>query len=168
MFTSMSCGSAITEQLLNNVHSDMELQELIAKHITDKYRFYDSHTDDVTDFTNDLLDIAENSTVDALSRPSNRDNSLRQSIKYLKKNSGLFTVLYKVFSIWGNFHDFIGIFARSAKLVCCLYITAGNTAFAVLGILNVHYVLVRRFEDFKHKLLVILLVNPCACLTQQR
>jgi len=92
----------ITTQLLRDVHSDMELQRLIAKHITDKYRFYDSHTEDVTSFTNALLGIAVKSTVDALTRPSSRDNSLKQSIDYLKKNSGLFSVLYKVFNIWGN------------------------------------------------------------------
>jgi len=59
-----------------------------------------AYTEDDTSFTNDLLGIVDDLQVDALSSPSSRDNSLKQSIDYLKNNSGLFSVLYKVSSIW--------------------------------------------------------------------
>lgn len=90
----------ITEQLFD-INTDLELQQLIAKHITDKYRFFDRAKDDVTDFTDDLLKISMGAQIAALAAPSARDNSLRQSISYLKDGSGLYSIFYKVYAIWG-------------------------------------------------------------------
>lgn len=90
----------ITEQLFD-INTDLELQQLIAKHITDKYRFFDKANDDVTDFTDDLIGISLGTQIPALAVPSARDNSLRQSISYLKDGSGLFSIFYKVYAIWG-------------------------------------------------------------------
>ena len=91
----------LTAQLLQ-VTSNIELQQLIARHITDKYRFYDVKSNEVTDFTSDLMAYATACQSDALTSPSCRDNTLKQSIDYLKNNSGLFSTLYKVFTVWDS------------------------------------------------------------------
>lgn len=98
----------ISEQLLKKsangnylIQTKAELQQVIAKHIIDKYCFYDMETDEPATFSEDLAAIAAGAQVDALSRPNGRDNSLQQSITYLKTNSGLFSTFYKVYMIWG-------------------------------------------------------------------
>lgn len=92
----------ITEQLLNEIHTDEELQQAVAKHIVDKYCFYDTTYDAPTTFSNALDEIAAGIQVNALARPNARDNSLAQSIHHLEKSSGLFSTLYKVYEIWGT------------------------------------------------------------------
>lgn len=99
----------ISEQLLKKsangnyiIQTEAELQQVIAKHIVDKYCFYDMEKDEPTTFSEDLAAIASGAQVDALSRPNARDNSLQQSITYLKTNSGLFSTFYKVYVIWGD------------------------------------------------------------------
>ena len=95
----------LTEQLLSGSMTTQDLQRWIAKHITDKYRFVRSETGEATEFTADLLGVAAGSSVAALSMPSPRDNSLRQSIRYLRDNSGLYSTLYKALCIWENDAD---------------------------------------------------------------
>lgn len=90
----------ITEQL-QQISTEDELKQLIAKHISDKYRFYDVVEDDYLQITEDLTGIALGSNLGALSCPGTRDNTIRQSIRYLKKDSGLFAIFYKVYEIWG-------------------------------------------------------------------
>lgn len=90
----------ITEGILS-VKTAQELSRLIAKYICDKYQFFDANTDEATEFTSDLLGVAAGSSVAALSTPSPRDNSLRQSIRYLRNGSGLYSTLFKVANIWG-------------------------------------------------------------------
>ena len=90
----------LTEQLLSEGMSAQDLQRWIAKHITDKYRFVHSETGEATEFSADLLGVAAGSSVAALSTPSPRDNSLRQSIRYLRTGSGLYSTLFKVANIW--------------------------------------------------------------------
>lgn len=51
--------------------------------------------------TEDLAGMALGSKVGELSCPSSRDNTIRQSIRYLKENSGLFAIFYKVYDVWG-------------------------------------------------------------------
>ena len=92
----------ISEQLLKKVHTDAELQQAIAKHIVDKYCFYDIALDEPTTFSDALAEIAAGANVAALSSPNARDNSLTQSIEHLIKGSGLFSTLYKVYVIWGD------------------------------------------------------------------
>lgn len=90
----------ITEGILS-VKTAQELSRLIAKYICDKYQFFDVNTGEATEFTADLLGVAAGSSVAALSTPSPRDNSLRQSIRYLRDGSGLYSTLFKVANIWG-------------------------------------------------------------------
>ena len=90
----------ITEGILS-VKTAQELSRLIAKYICDKYQFFDVNTGEATEFTADLLGVAAGSSVAALSTPSPRDNSLRQSIRYLRNGSGLYSTLFKVANIWG-------------------------------------------------------------------
>ncbi len=91
----------ITGQLLANTATTQELRQLIAKYISDRYRFYDTATEEVTDFTDDLIGIATGAKADTLSMASPRDNDLRQSIEHLRKGSGLYAALYKAFLVWG-------------------------------------------------------------------
>ena len=90
----------ITEGILS-VKTAQELSRLIAKYICDKYQFFDVNTGEATEFTADLMGVAAGSSVAALSTPSPRDNSLRQSIRYLRNGSGLYSTLFKVANIWG-------------------------------------------------------------------
>ena len=94
----------ITEGILA-VKTAQELSRLIARYICDKYQFFDGNTDDVTEFTSDLLGVAAGSSVAALGMTSPRDNTLRQSIRYLCNGSGLYSTLFKAFCIWGNDAD---------------------------------------------------------------
>jgi len=84
----------ITESLLTGVSGHDELQRLIAHKMCDKYQFFDPVKDDVTDFTEDLLGIAQGSNFSHLRAESPRDNSLRQSIRYLITNAGLLLLIY--------------------------------------------------------------------------
>ncbi len=47
----------ITEELLNNVHTDYELRSFIAQKITEKYRFYEEGASEPTEYTKALLEI---------------------------------------------------------------------------------------------------------------
>ena len=92
----------ITEQLLKNVSTTQDLQRLIAKYISDRYRFIDTSTGEVTAFSDDLIGIAAGTNAAALIAASPRDNALRRSIQYLRFGSGLYPTLFKVANIWGS------------------------------------------------------------------
>lgn len=94
----------ITEGLLS-VKTVQELSQLIAGYICGKYQFFDANTDEVTEFTADLLGVAAGSSVIALSSTSPRDNTLRQSIEHLRVGSGLYATLFKAYKIWGDGAD---------------------------------------------------------------
>lgn len=87
---------------LLTINSEVELSQIIAAKITDKYRFYIVADEDYTGYTNNLLDVVENSSFSALRSENPKNNSLRESVAHLIKGSGLFPTLYKVGSIWGN------------------------------------------------------------------
>ena len=95
----------ITEQLLKNVSTTQDLQRLIAKYISDRYRFIDTSTGEVTAFSDDLIGIAAGTNAAALIAASPRDNTLRQSIEHLRSGSGLYPTMYKAYSIWGDGAD---------------------------------------------------------------
>ena len=95
----------ITEQLLKNVATTQDLQRLIAKYISDRYRFIDTSTGEVTAFSDDLIGIAAGTNAAALIAASTRDNTLRQSIEHLRSGSGLYPTMYKAYSIWGDGAD---------------------------------------------------------------
>lgn len=76
-------------------------QQMIAKMISEKYRFYDTTTNDAIKITNDLIDIANGSKAVTLHSPQAKDRTLWQSVRRLKEGSGLFPTLYKFNMIWG-------------------------------------------------------------------
>ena len=95
----------LTEQLLSGSMSRQDLQRWIAKHISDRYRFVDTSTNEVTAFTDDLIGISVGTNAAALIAPSPRDNTFRQSLEHLRVGSGLYPVLYKAFGMWGDGAD---------------------------------------------------------------
>ena len=95
----------MTEQLLSANMTPRDLQQWIAKHISDRYRFVDTSTNEVTAFTDDLIGISVGTNAAALIAPSPRDNTFRQSLEHLRVGSGLYPALYKAFSMWGDGAD---------------------------------------------------------------
>ena len=95
----------ITSELLRNSKTTQDLQKLIAKYISDRYRFIDTSTGEVTAFSDDLIGIAVGTNAAALIAASPRDNTLRQSIEHLRSGSGLYPTMYKAYSIWGDGAD---------------------------------------------------------------
>lgn len=92
----------ITGELLENVHTEYELQSFIAQKITEKYRFYEEGSSEPMEYTKALMGLIGNQQFSRLRNPSPRDNDLKSSIKYLRNGSGLYPVLYKISCIWGN------------------------------------------------------------------
>jgi len=99
-----SYAHQITDQLFKTA-TVQELKRLIAKYISDRYQFYDTATEEVTEFTDDLIGIATGAKAATLTMESPRDNDLRQSIEHLRKGSGLYATLYKAFLVWGSGAD---------------------------------------------------------------
>lgn len=93
-------AKTITEQLLA-LQTIQELQALIARHITDKYRFIDVQANTNTEFTEDLLSIALGATVAPIKTASNRNMELGRTMSHIRNCSGLYSLLYKVLCIWG-------------------------------------------------------------------
>ena len=93
----------ITSELLRS--STQDLQKLIAKYISDRYRFIDTSTGEVTAFSDALIGIAAGVNPAVLNTVSPRDNTLRQSIEYLRAGSGLYATLFKAFKLWGDRAD---------------------------------------------------------------
>lgn len=92
----------ITDMLLEQQMTPQELQRMIAKMISDKFRFYDTALDDVITITNDLLDVATGAKAATLHGASTADMTLKQAVRHLEKGSGLYSTLYKFFLVWGN------------------------------------------------------------------
>lgn len=93
-------AKTITEQL-STIQTVQELQALIAKYITDKYRFIDIPANTNTEFTEDLLSIASGATVAPIKTTSNRNMELARTIAHIRNSSGLYSLLYKVLRLWG-------------------------------------------------------------------
>lgn len=92
----------ITEMLLTQQMNAQDQQRMIAKLISDKYRFYDTALNDAITITNDLIDVAIGAKVANLYSPKAADKTLRQSVQRLKNGSGLYPTLYKFYMIWGR------------------------------------------------------------------
>lgn len=100
----------ITDRLINDIKGTDELAGFIAQMILNKYMFYEKATDKLTgeeideetEFTYELMDIAENSAFYSLRTEKPENNTLVQSIRYLTKGSGFFPILLKVGCIWGE------------------------------------------------------------------
>lgn len=92
----------ITESLLKEIHTPLEMQQFIAQKIAEKFLFFDIASDDITSFSDDLLGAIGNNQFSYLRKETPRDNALRQSISHLLCGSGLFPTLFKVCQIWGQ------------------------------------------------------------------
>lgn len=97
-----SYAQQITRELLENIHTEYELQSFIAQKITEKYRFYEKGFSEPTEYTKALLEIIGDQQFSRLRNPSPRDNDLKSSINYLRNGSGLYPILYKISYIWGD------------------------------------------------------------------
>lgn len=92
----------ITDMLLTQQMTMQEQQQMIAKMISDKYRFYDTTQDNTITITNDLIGIATGSKAATLYSPKATDKALWRSVKRLEDGSGLYSTLYKFYMIWGK------------------------------------------------------------------
>lgn len=92
----------ITDRLLEQQMTSQELQKMIAKMISDKFRFYDTALDDTITITDDLLDIATGIKAAPLHSVSATDMTLHRAVRHLEKGSGLYATLYKFYLIWGD------------------------------------------------------------------
>lgn len=79
----------------NNVITPDILICFIASKMADKYRFMNTTTGRLLNFSEDLVNIASGIAVAPLSCPSPRDNSLQQSLEYIIFQSGLLITLAK-------------------------------------------------------------------------
>lgn len=89
----------ITDDLLS-LNNTNQLQKYIAQKITEKYRFYDAYKDCLTDFSEQLIEVMDDTEFSYLRSESPRDNELRKSIMHLLNGSGLFPAIYKAYSVW--------------------------------------------------------------------
>lgn len=92
----------ISKQILEDIHTDDELSQLIARHISDKYRWFDIKKDEALEITEDLIGAAKGIKIAPLSNSKPQDNSLRSSLMYLIHGSGLFPFLLKIRLIFGE------------------------------------------------------------------
>lgn len=92
----------ITDMLLQQQMTPQELQRMIAKMISDKFRFYDTTLNDTIMITDDLLDIAAGAKTATLHSVNTVDTTLQQSVRHLAQGSGLYSTLYKFYLIWGD------------------------------------------------------------------
>lgn len=81
--------------------NEMNLPDLIADKVAEKYRFYDLGQEKYTDFSTALIEKPKRH-FERLRLESPRDNSLIGSLLHLVNSSGLFSTLYKCDEIWGN------------------------------------------------------------------
>ena len=95
----------ISEELLKNSMTTQDLQRLIAQYISTRYCFVNVTSGEATKFSDDLVGIAIGTNAAALNTISPRDNTLRQSIEYLRTGSGLYATLFKAFKLWGDRAD---------------------------------------------------------------
>ena len=77
------------------------LSDLIADKVSEKFRFYDLHSEELLDFSQALLERA-NIDSERLRLESPRDNGLIGLLLHLANGSGLFSALYKCNEIWGE------------------------------------------------------------------
>ena len=91
-------------KMLQNLHRDEELAELIANVLYQKYRFMtvdNGITTGDTEYTAKLLDTIRDKRYE-LKPATNKNFDLARSILYLCENSGLLATLFKIKMIWGD------------------------------------------------------------------
>lgn len=92
----------ISDTLLNIEMDEREFKCYIAQIVAQKYRFFYKENEDYTEYTADLLNVAEGKEYPKLYCESTRDNALNRNIEHLRKGSGLFPTMYKVQQLYGN------------------------------------------------------------------
>lgn len=92
----------ISDTLLNIEMDEREFKCYIAQIVAQKYRFFNKENEDYTEYTADLLNVAEGKEYPKLYCESTRDNALNRNIEHLRKGSGLFPTMYKVQQLYGN------------------------------------------------------------------
>lgn len=95
-----------------DLSAEEKLEDLIANKIAEKYRFYDTESNEYTDFTTALCEKSKE-VFPCLRLESPRDNDFTRSLIHLVNGSGLFPALYKCDETWGN--------KSSLALLKCLY-----------------------------------------------
>lgn len=86
-------------QLILSLHSRDMLQQFIANKIVEKYCLSDTETRQLTEYSEALINFS--TVAPPLIASSPRNNQLMQSIHYILKGSGFFSMLEKVKQIWG-------------------------------------------------------------------
>lgn len=97
----------LTEQI-KGCQSDEQFKEIILCSILSRYLFFYTKSNRPHKISKLMINELEDIRY-TLKLPSPRDNELEQSIEYIKKNSGLFTLLFKIEEIYGKemLEDFI-------------------------------------------------------------
>jgi len=90
----------LTEQI-KNCQTDEQLKEIILCSILSRYMFFYTKSNKPHKITKLMINELENINY-ILKLPSPRDNDLEKSIDYIKNNSGLFSLLYKIEQIYGK------------------------------------------------------------------
>lgn len=91
----------ISETIMNTEMDATEFKRYIAQIVAQKYRFFNQKNENYTEYTTDLLNVAEGKEYPKLYCESARDNSLNRNIEHLRKGSGLFPTMYKVQQLYG-------------------------------------------------------------------
>lgn len=91
----------IGDFLMLEVHSPQEFSAYLAQCVLDKIRFV-TKKNEYLPLTESLLTTAENCEIISLSSSVPQDHSLKKSLSYIVGQSGLFSLLYRVSSIWGE------------------------------------------------------------------
>ena len=92
----------ITNTLLHTEMNEVDFKCYIAQIVAQKYRFFDYECDSYTEYTADLVKVAERKEYPKLYCESARDNALNKNIEHLRKGSGLFPTMYKVQALYGE------------------------------------------------------------------
>lgn len=83
-----------------SVFSEKELKDLILASILDRYMLFYKKSNTPIKLSKLMIQELENDNY-KLESLSHKNNSLERSIKYLINNSGLFSIYFKIESIWG-------------------------------------------------------------------
>lgn len=90
----------LTEQI-KECKTDEKLKEIILSSILSRYMFFYTKSNKPHKVSKLMIDELEDINY-TLKLPSPRDSDLEKSINYIKRNSGLFSLLYKIENIYGK------------------------------------------------------------------
>ncbi|WP_044566532.1 replication initiation factor domain-containing protein [Anaerococcus provencensis] len=90
----------LTEQIKNS-KTDEELKEVILCSILSRYMFFYTKSNKPHKISKLMIEELENMDY-TLKLPSPRDSDLEKSIQYIKRNSGLYSLFYKIENLYGK------------------------------------------------------------------